>query len=98
MKFYLLWALILLAQNFAFTLVSRARNSKSLKYHVVCSLFSNGVWFTQQLILIDNIVAVIKTSDWQRAVFIGGFYTTFTVLGSISSHWLALRIERKHNL
>ena len=47
MNIWLLWAVNLLAQNFCFTFVSRARNSGSLKRHVVAAIASNGVWMLQ---------------------------------------------------
>lgn len=93
---YLVWAIILLAQNFSFVLVSRARNSPNIWYHAVCSLLSNGVWFVQNLILMGNIFEVFKTGNWLQAVGIGLFYTTFTMTGAISAHFFALQyVEKK---
>jgi hypothetical protein len=48
MNTWIIWAGVLLAQNFSFTFVSRARNSGSLKRHVIAALASNGVWFWGQ--------------------------------------------------
>ena len=93
---WIAWAGMLVAQNAAFTLVSRARNSKSLLYHALASLPSNGVWFASQFILFNEMIEVIKNADWTKAVVLGLWYTTFTMLGSIGMHWIALRkIEPK---
>lgn len=92
---WIVWAILLLAQNASFTLVSRARNSGSLAYHAVMALFSNGVWFASQLILVGNIVEIIKSADFLRAVAVGIFYVACTMTGSLAAHWLALhKIER----
>ncbi len=92
---WVLWAILLIIQNFAFTLVSRARNSGSLRWHAIASVFSNGVWFVSQLILIDNVMAVLRNSAWDRALVIGLFYSTCTVTGSVSSHWISMRFIEK---
>lgn len=92
---WVLWGGLLILQNAAFTLVSRARNSGSLWYHSVASLFSNGVWFLSQLILVDKFVAILRSSDWPLAVATGLFYTGCTLAGSVGMHWLAMnKIEK----
>jgi len=83
---WFLWAFLLIIQNASFTLVSRARNSGSYSYHAVAAVFSNGVWFASNLILVDNILKIIKSSSTQMAVLTGLFYTVCTVVGSISMH------------
>lgn len=88
---YGLWALLLISQSFSNTLVSRARNSSSLAYHGVASLFSNGVWFVSLFILVDRITLTIKTASIGRGIAIGLFYTAFTLLGSVGSHWFCMR-------
>jgi hypothetical protein len=92
---YFLWALLLIVQNFSFTLVSRARNSGSLGFHALAAVGSNGVWFASNFILIDNVISIIKTADLQQAVFIGLFYTVFTVAGSLSSHYISMKYIEK---
>jgi len=52
----LLWFLLLVIQNAAFTWVSRARNSGSYGYHAIAAVFSNGIWFVSQFILIGMVV------------------------------------------
>ncbi len=50
------WFILLIVQNAAFTLVSRARNSGSYSYHALAAVFSNGIWFASQFILIGMVV------------------------------------------
>ena len=95
---FALWALILISQNFSFVLVSRARNSNSILYHGVASLFSNGIWFAQNFILVTNIMDVIKHADWVKAIGLGLFYMTFTMMGALSAHIFALHYEKKKGL
>ncbi len=89
------WAVILLAQNAAFTWVSRARNSGSIGYHGVASIFSNGVWFASQVIVIDQIRQALISHDILRIVLTGAFYTLCTVIGSVSMHaFLMAKVEK----
>jgi len=93
---WVVWGLLLVVQNAAFTLVSRARNSSSLTYHAWAAVFSNGVWFVSQVILVDNIFRVLKDGDWWAAVQVGVFYTVCTMVGSLLMHWFAMRrLERR---
>lgn len=87
---WVLWAALLIAQNAAFTLVSRARNSNNIGYHAVASLLSNGVWFVSQFILINEMVQIIKTSDWMYGALVGIFYTAMTMTGSLGMHYIAM--------
>jgi len=93
---WVLWFLLLVLQNASFTLVSRARNSDSLFYHALASIPSNGVWFLSQFILIDNMVRIIRDSDWWFGVLVGAVYVVGTMTGSLGMHWIALHhIEKK---
>jgi hypothetical protein len=87
----IIWGVLLLIQNFSFTLVSRARNSGSIAYHAVAAIGSNGVWFASQFILIGNFIQIMKTADWWTGIGLGLFYTVCTVVGSISSHYVCMR-------
>lgn len=92
MKWFL-WGLILLAQNAAFTWVSRARNSSNVKYHAIAATASNGVWFVSQFFVID-ILSRAKTEP-ALALTAGVFYTTLTVIASVSMHkFLMAKVER----
>jgi len=89
---WVLWAFLLIIQNFAFTMVSRARNSKSIPYHAIASLFSNGIWFASQFILVDMFMKVIKNADWQLAVIGSLVYISCTMTGSLTSHWFLMKV------
>lgn len=92
---WVFWAWVLVAQNFAFTYVSRARNSASLGRHAKASVFSNGVWFASQLIIVSKLFAYLKGDfGLGMAIFTGAYYTAFTMSGSLIAHYLALKSER----
>lgn len=90
---YFLWWLLLVVQNAAFTWVSRARNSGSIRYHAVASFFSNGIWFASQLILIS--MAVRPDMGWERLAALGAVYVSGTVAGSLLMHWVSMRYLEK---
>jgi hypothetical protein len=48
---------LVLLQNASFTLVSRARNSKSLAYHAGAAVLSNGIW----LLVIRQVIMNYQT-------------------------------------
>lgn len=92
---WVLWFFLLVAQNAAFTLVSRARNSESLAYHAWTSLLSNGVWFVSQLILVDFVVKILRSGSVQEFAFAAVVYVAGTMTGAITMHWVALhKIEK----
>lgn len=89
------WALLCIAQNFAFTFVSRARNSGSLKKHMVAGLFSNGIWFVGQLFAVSAFMSILSGHfGLGLAILAGVYYTVFTLVGSISAHKYALITEK----
>lgn len=89
----LAWSLLLVVQTAAFTWVSRARNSGSYGYHAVASVFSNGIWFVSQFILV-SMIAYNKMS-MHTAVVCGLVYVLSTVTGAISMHWLSINYLEK---
>lgn len=91
---WILWAVLLVTQNAAFTLVSRARTSGSLLYHAIAAVFSNGVWFASQFILVDKFLSLLKGGTWTEIVGTGLFYCTFTIIGSVGMHVIALKTEK----
>lgn len=78
--------LVLLAfiQNVSFSIVSRSRNRDNLRYHLVASIFSNGVWFLtfRQLV----------TADMSLTLFVP--YTIGTVSGSLAGQRISMWIEK----
>lgn len=86
-----LWTVALLGfiQNVAFTFVSRGRNSGSLGYHLVASIFSNGIYAALLFVSIDQ-VAQAKNNPGLFLMI----YTLATMSGSIFAHWLALKMEK----
>lgn len=90
---YAIWAIMLVFQNAAFTWVSRARNSGSIPYHALAAVFSNGIWFVSQLILIG--VLVRPGMAFREAVELGIIYVASTVLGSVLMHWVSMKYLEK---
>jgi hypothetical protein len=76
-------------QNLAFTFVSRGRNSGSLGYHMVASVFSNGIWVTMFVIGIK--ITTAPDADVLPFAFV---YCLSTMAGSVFAHWLARKVER----
>jgi hypothetical protein len=88
---WLIWAILLIAQNASFTLVSRARNSGSLEFNAIASVLSNGIWFASQFILIDSIVKLVREHHIRKAVVLGVFYVACTVFGSVTMQWISMQ-------
>lgn len=92
---WILWALVLLAQNFAFTYVSRARSSGSLMRHMKASFFSNGIWIFSQMILLGPMLSNLTGKNGLRLQVVTGLvYTASTMVGSIAAHYWALKTEK----
>jgi hypothetical protein len=88
-----LWGFLLLIQNASFTWVSRARNSKSLGYHAIASVASNGVWFLNLGLAVNKINEA--WASWPMLAWTVCFYTVFTVAGSVGMHHLLMKhVER----
>jgi len=77
--------LLVILQNASFTLVSRARNSKSILYHGVASLLSNGLW----LLVIREVVINLDSWTVQLAYLVGA------IIGSLGMHYIAMRFFEK---
>jgi hypothetical protein len=92
---WIIWAFVLIIQNWMFTFVSRARNSGSVGRHAVAALGSNGVWFISQIIVVSTFMSILSGKyGVRKAIAAGLFYTAFTVLGSLLAHWYALNTEK----
>lgn len=90
-----LWSVLLLAQNYSFTYVSRARASGSLSRHVYAAVMSNGVWFLSQGIIFQKLFKIMTGAyGWRMALFTAAYYTVFTVVGSVLAHYVALKTEK----
>lgn len=88
---WLLWALLLLAQNASFTWVSRARNSASLGYHALASVCSNGIFIAGQFLIFDKFTEVRQSGDALLLAGVIAYYTVFTVIGSVGMHSFLMR-------
>lgn len=74
-----------IAQNASFTLVSRARNSKSLFYHGLTSIASNGIW----LLVFRHLSMNLSSTSLLFTYVIGA------VTGSLLMHWFAMKYLEK---
>lgn len=84
------WGVLLLLQNGSFTWVSRARNSGSVLYNGIASVFSNGIWMLGQSIIVVNI-AQAKAPLWKMVLF----YAALCTVGSVVSHWVLMKYVEK---
>ncbi|MEE8607941.1 MAG: hypothetical protein V3S55_10060 [Nitrospiraceae bacterium] len=91
------WALLLIAQNASFTIVSRARNSGSDWYHAVAAVFSNGIWFVSNGIIIFNVTDVIDRTQPAEFVLLLAVYIICTVFGSVVAGKFARTVMEKGN-
>lgn len=84
MELLILFALTII-QNASFTLVSRARNSGSLKYNAMASVLSNGMFFF-----------IFKTLQMSSGWGTGFAYVGGATVGSVLMQWVAIRyLEKK---
>jgi hypothetical protein len=88
---WVVWGLMLIAQNAAFTWVSRARNSGSVSYHALASVFSNGIYIASMFFVVDKL----RNAGAGHIAFVAVFYTTFTVTGSVLMHYVSMRFLEK---
>ena len=95
---WIAWAMLLLLQNGSFTLVSRARNSKSLVYHGVAAVLSNGIWFLSLGIAVNKLAEAREAGSWWLLAITAAFYTTFAVVGSVGMHHVLMtKVEKDRN-
>lgn len=81
---YILWVLFLsFCQNVSFSMLSRSRNRDNMTYHLIASVFSNGIWF----LTVRELVA--SELSWDLAApYIAG-----TVAGSVCGVKLSMLVE-----
>lgn len=87
------WILIpvLVAQQFSYVLVSRARNSSSIWYGTIGSMVANCTYFIGQILMVDQFMRIIREADLNHAAALGLVYvTTMTITASISQ-WACMR-------
>ena len=89
MLHWIVWALVLVAQAASSTWASRARNTGSVAYHGIAAIFSHGVWFISNLFMGFEVIKLAREGTLGGAVFLGLFYTTFCVIGSIAAHYIS---------
>lgn len=95
---WMIWAGILLAQNFSFTYVSRARSSGSLLRHFKAAIFSNGIWIFSQIIMLGPMFDYLTGRHGHFMQLASAFvYTVSTVTGSLLAHFWALKTEKGKN-
>ncbi len=76
---------LVIIQNASFTLVSRARNSKSLLYHGIAATLSNGIW----LLVLKNIVTHLEQPIMMWT------YLVASVIGSLLTHYILMKHVEK---
>lgn len=92
---WLLWGLTIVIQTISFVFVSRARNSASLKRHMIASIFSNGVWFVGQMFVISVATEFLMGKHGVATqVLAGVYYTGMSLVGALSAHWLSMKTEK----
>lgn len=85
MKEIVILFLTVLLQNASFTLVSRARNSASLKFHALSATLSNGIW----LLVIRQVVTNLDSEIMMLT------YLVASVVGSVIMHYVSMRFFEK---
>lgn len=81
---YIQILLLAFIQNVSFTMVSRSRNRDNMTYHMVCSVFSNGLWFATMHYLVATEL------NWVMAIP----YIIGTVAGSMFGAKVSMKIEK----
>ena len=87
---WIIWGIVLFLQNFSFTLVSRARNTNSLRFHAICSILSSATYILAQILLFGNLLSAFHSADTLRMWQVGFFYMIVTTVGSLTSHYIAM--------
>ncbi len=77
-----------LGQQIAFSLVSRSRNRNNLTYHLIASIFSNGVWFLT--------FRQINGHNWNWGNYPP--YAAGGAMGSVTGVGISMNIEKSLNI
>jgi hypothetical protein len=63
--------------------------------HAIASVFSNGIWFTSQMLIFKVMYSMMTGQQGRKLQFMAAaFYTTFTVVGALVGHYFSLRTEK----
>lgn len=90
---WVLWAVLLFAQQFTFLFSGRAKASASLRYSLVAGLGSHSTWFFSNLLFVRSIIEFREAPLWTKlAVCV--FYVTFCSAGTQVAMRVARRIEK----
>ncbi len=81
-------SILALGQQIAFSMVSRSRNRDNLTYHMIASVFSNGIWFLT--------FRQLNRNDWNWSNY--PVYATGGVMGSITGVGISMNIEKVLNI
>ncbi|MPS48489.1 hypothetical protein [Methylobacillus sp.] len=95
METLVLWALLLVCQNAAFTWVGRARASGSYGYHAIAAVFSNGIFFVTNLFVIKMVV--LDGMTFEKLLHLGIIYVIATTTGSVLMHYITMNYFEKGN-
>ena len=83
------FAVVAFVQNMAFTWSSRSRASGDPAYHRYASIFSNGIWFVCQVLIMKQIWTSVQSGEWWAVATAGVIYTVATSEGSVCMmRWL----------
>ena len=93
---WVIWGILLVLQNASHTATSRSRNSKSLWYTGVASIFSNGIWFASQFYIVNKLIQV--KDDPVMFVGILVYYVALTALGSVGAQWYLMKFEKRKGI
>lgn len=87
------WILIpiLIAQQFSYVLVSRARNSNSILYGTIGSVAANSTYFIGQILMVDQFMKILRESNMNHALVLGAIYITTMTLTASVSQWVCMR-------
>lgn len=90
-----MWGTLLALTSGAGTLASRARNTPSYGYHLLAALGSHGTFILQTVVGLNLLIEALRTPGWHRTALACVVYTASSTLGSVLSHWVAMRfVER----
>lgn len=85
MNIYLQLFLLTILQNASYTLIGRARNSKSLTYHTFAATCSNTMW----VLVMRNVITKLDDNLLMTVYIIG------TVTGSVLMHYISMNFIEK---